>query len=73
MSHGTQQTGLPSGLSEEKPKSMIKCKTSLLILQLMMLFSRFTKVETVAEAGPPVPDATELTGFSFVPALGAVE
>jgi hypothetical protein len=35
MSHGTQQTGLPSGLSEEKPKSMIKCKTSLLILQLM--------------------------------------
>ena len=35
MSHGNQQTGLPSGLAEEKPKSMIKCKTSLLILQLM--------------------------------------
>lgn len=35
MSHGNQQTGLPSRLSEEKPKSMIKCKTSLLILQLM--------------------------------------
>ncbi len=27
--------GLPSRLSEEKPKSMIKCKTSLLILQLV--------------------------------------
>jgi hypothetical protein len=35
MSHDNQQTGLPSGLAEEKPKSMIKCKTSLLIVQLM--------------------------------------
>ena len=37
MSRGNQQTGLPSRLSEEKPKSMIKCKTSLAILQLMSL------------------------------------
>jgi hypothetical protein len=37
MSHGIQQTGLPSRLSEEKPKSMIKCKTILVILQLMCL------------------------------------
>jgi len=35
MSHGNQQKVLPSGLSEEEPKSMIQCKTSLLILQLM--------------------------------------